>query len=86
VRIGDARSNATTTNPSLWEGGSNVVAKGTINLLDGEISAADGATNTMLWVGYQNSDTTPKIMANFNVSGGVVNGGENLSMQVVHSR
>ena len=82
VRIGDSRSNATTTNPSLWEGSSNVVAKGTINLQAGEIAAADGATNTMLWVGYQNTDTEPKIMANFNVSGGVVNGGENLQMQV----
>ena len=82
VRIGDSRSNATTTNPSLWEGSSNVVAKGTINLQAGEIAAADGATNTMLWGGYQNTDTEPKIMANFNVSGGVVNGGENLQMQV----
>ncbi|MEC8753151.1 MAG: hypothetical protein VXX25_01050 [Verrucomicrobiota bacterium] len=82
VRIGDARGNATTTNPTLWDGGSNLVAKGTINLQAGEIAAADGATNTMLWVGYQNNDTEPKIMANFNVSGGVVNGGENLQMQV----
>ena len=55
---------------------SNLVAKGTINLTDGEISPADGATNTMLWVGYQDNDTTPKIMANFNVSGGVINGRE----------
>ena len=50
VRIGDSRSNTTTTNPSLWEGSSNVVAKGTINLQAGEIAAADGATNTMLWL------------------------------------
>ena len=55
----------------LWSGSSNLVAKGTVNLTDGEISAADGATNTMLWVGYQDNDTTPKIMANFNISGGV---------------
>ena len=82
VRIGDFRQNATTVNPELWTGQSNVVAKGTINLTDGEISAATGATNTMLWVGYQDNDTTPKIMANFNISGGVVNGGENLQMQV----
>ena len=82
VRIGDFRNNTTTAGPALWSGQSNLVAKGTVNLTDGEISAAPGATNTMLWVGYQDNDTTPKIMANFNVSGGVVNGGENLQMQV----
>ena len=82
VRIGDSRNNTTTAGPVLWSGSSNLVAKGTVNLTDGEISAADGATNTMLWVGYQDNDTTPKIMANFNISGGVVNGGENLQMQV----
>ena len=59
-----------------------MVAKGTINLTDGEISPATGATNTMLWVGYQAVDTTPKIMANFNVSGGVINAGEELQIQV----
>ena len=58
-----------------------MVAKGTINLTDGEISPATGATNTMLWVGYRLVDTTPKLWLT-SMFAGVINAGENLQMQV----
>ena len=85
VRIGDSRSN--TTIGALNFSSTNLIGKGTVNMSAGEISPDSGATNVSLWVGYQsgdnidNGDVSP-IMANFNMSGGTINAGEELTIQV----